>query len=609
LYSQKANALRRKLATLYAQLPYLPQAFALVWAVAPRWTMAWVVLLVVQGLLPAASVYLTRAVVDSLVLALESAVAIQSALILVLLMVALTLLTIVLGSLSSWINTGQSELVQDHISGLIHKQASTLDLGFYERPEYYDRLHRARVDAASQPLALLKNLGRLLQHSITMVAMAGVLLPFGAWIPLLLLVSTLPAFVIILQHTRRLNAWRLRTTHDKRRSHYYEYLLTYPGPAAEMRLYELGEHFQQAYQTIRQRLRGEHLELIRNKAVAQLLAGSLALLGTGMAMGWMFWQTVQGKATLGDLALFYQAFKHGQSLASSLLGSLGQIYHNILFMENLFDFLEIEPQVATPSQPQPIPSPKRGVTFHQVTFCYPGSEQEALKNFNLHLPAGKIIAIVGVNGAGKSTLVKLLARFYDPQTGHITLDGIDLRHLALSDLRRQITIMFQHPVQYATTAAQNIALSDLQANPTPTQIENAARAAGADLPINRLPESYDSILGKRFGGAELSGGEWQRVALARAFLRQASIIILDEPTSAMDSWAEADWMARFRDLTAERTSIIITHRFTTAMQADIIHVMMAGQIVESGNHQELLALGGRYAQSWRAQMGSTTLYM
>jgi len=246
---------------------------------------------------------------------------------------------------------------------------------------------------------------------------------------------------------------------------------------------------------------------------------------------------------------------------------------------------------------------KEGIRLSEISFRYPGSQRHALKDFNLSIPAGKMVAIVGENGAGKSTLIKLICRLYDPESGQISIDGINLRDFALDDLRRQITILFQEPVHYHTTAAENIWHGDISTPLSKPKIEAAAQAAGADTPINRLPEGYESILGKWFGGSELSVGEWQRVALARAFLRQAPIIILDEPTSAMDSWAEADWMARFRDLTAERTSIIITHRFTTAMQADIIHVMMAGQIVESGSHQELLALGGRYAQSWRAQMG------
>ncbi len=230
----------------------------------------------------------------------------------------------------------------------------------------------------------------------------------------------------------------------------------------------------------------------------------------------------------------------------------------------------------------------------------------ALDRFSLTIPAGHTVALVGANGAGKSTLIKLLCRLYDPEAGAITLDGVNIREIPLEELRRQITVLFQQPIQYHTTAAENIALGNLAATPGDAEIVAAARAAGADTPIDRLPEGYDTVLGKMFGGADLSGGEWQRVALARAFLRPAPILVLDEPTSAMDSWAEAAWLERFRCLAHGRTVLMITHRFTTAMQADMIHVMEAGEIVESGRHDALLARGGLYAQSWSTQMKSHT---
>jgi ATP-binding cassette subfamily B protein len=237
-----------------------------------------------------------------------------------------------------------------------------------------------------------------------------------------------------------------------------------------------------------------------------------------------------------------------------------------------------------------------------VTFRYPGSDRVALNGFNLDIPAGKITALVGENGAGKTTLIKLLCRFYDPTQGSILIDNLDLRRISQEDIRRRITVLFQDSVRYHDTVFNNIAFGDIETQPDQSRIETAARASGADAPVSRLPGTYSAVLGKWFGGAELSGGEWQRLALARAFLRQAELIILDEPTSAMDSWAEADWLARFRQLVSGRTALIITHRFTTAMQADTIHVMDRGRIVESGNHENLLASGGRYATSWIRQM-------
>ncbi|MCS6813825.1 MAG: ATP-binding cassette domain-containing protein, partial [Cyanobacteria bacterium] len=283
---------------------------------------------------------------------------------------------------------------------------------------------------------------------------------------------------------------------------------------------------------------------------------------------------------------------------------------------DFFQFLDLRPQMQEPTNPKCIPSSlSQGIQFHHVTFYYPGSDRPALKNFSLTIPAGSIVAIVGNNGAGKSTLLKLLCRLYDPQQGQITLDGIDLRSFKTADLRRAITVLFQQPVRYNATAAENIVLSRLageawgeewshHVQALKPEITQAALAAGADQPIARLPQGYDTLLGKWFAtGTDLSVGEWQRISLARAFLRPAPIVILDEPTSAMDSWAEADWLSRFRALVQGQTAIVITHRFTTAMRADLIYVMVNGEIVESGHHDQLIAANGLYAQSWTAQMG------
>lgn len=600
------RSLSPKFRNALAQLPYVPRAFVLVWAAARRWTVAWAVLLVVQGLLPTATVLLTRAVVDSLVMAVDAGgdwAAVQQTLFLAGLMAVVLLISGALSSVTGWARTAQAELVRDHIHGLIHEQAMSLDLAYYETPEYYDQLHRARGDAISRPLALLTNAGSLVQNGITMVAMAAVLVSYSAWLPLLLLVSTVPALWVVARHTARFHQWQVRNTANQRRTHYYDRLLTQNQAAAEMRLFALGEHFRQAFQSLRQKLRGERLQLARQQVLAQTAAGAIALLVTGLAMAWMAWRAVQGLASLGDLALFYQVFNQGQRLTRTLLGSIGDVYRNVLFLGNLFEFLALEPQVVDPPQPIPAPAPpQNGIRFDGVCFRYPGSQHLALENFTLNIPAGQIAALVGVNGAGKSTAIKLLCRFYDPQAGRIALDGVDLRHLSLDGLRRQITVLFQEPVHYHTTAAENIALGDLASAPGVPEIEAAAHAAGADAPIRRLPQGYETVLGKWFGGAELSVGEWQRVALARAFLRRASIVVLDEPTSAMDSWAEADWLARFRALVAGRTAIIVTHRFTTAMHADVIHVMEMGRVVESGSHADLVAQGGRYAQSWQKQM-------
>lgn len=604
--AENFRILNTKLRGVLAQLPYLPRSLILVWAAARSWTLFWIVLLIVQGLLPAATVYLTRLLVNSLVAALGAGAdlaKISPTLVLIGLMAGILLLSEFLRSATSWVRTAQSELVQDYISALIHRQSVAADLAFYESPDYYDHLHRARSDASYRPVALVESLGSLLQNSITLVAMALVLIPYGLWLPIALLVSTLPAFGVVLRYTLRQHQWRLRITADERRTWYYDWLLTSGETAAELRLFNLGNHFQSAYQKLRQRLRKEHLQIAKDQSLAELGAGVVSLLITGTALAWVVWQALQGRMTLGDLALFYQAFNQGQRLMRSLLENVGQLYANSLFLGNLFEFLALKPQVVEPLYPIPAPTTlQTGISFHHVTFRYPGSQRVALRDFNLTIPAGKIVAIVGANGAGKSTLIKLLCRLYDPEAGCIELDGIDLRDLPLLELRRLISALFQQPVHYNTTVAENIALGNITAAPSRVAIADAAQAARATSFIARLPQGYDTLLGKWFvNGTDLSGGEWQRLALARAFLGQAPIIVLDEPTSAMDPWAEADWLQQFRLLAAGRTAVIITHRFTTAMRADIIQVMAEGQIVESGCHHELLALGGRYAQSWKNQ--------
>lgn len=584
---------------------YLPRALGLVWTAARHWTLAWFLLLTLQGILPIALVYLTRDLVNRVVLLTRTPTAenVQATLVIAATYGAVLLLIQVLGSLSNWVRTAQAQLVADYVLDLIHTQAATLDLSFYDTTAYYDTLHRARSDALQRPNALLENLGAFWQNGITLVAMAGVLLPYGLGVPFALLLSTLPALGVTLYYTRRQHRIRIENTASQRRAMYYDWLLTIHQAAAELRLFGLGAYARDSYQSIRRTLRDQQLVLLRSQALADLLAGAFGLLVLGGVMGVMIVRTLQAQVTLGDLTLLYQAFTQGQNLMRTLLGNTSQLYSNLLFLENLFEFLSLQTILPEPVEPKPVPPIlHEGIRFENVSFRYSESTRWALEQFNLFIPTGQIVAVVGANGAGKSTFIKLLCRFYDPTQGSIQLDGTDLREFSSTDLREHITVLFQEPMHYHETAADNIAFGNWGVKPESAQIQRAAQAGGSEEIIARVPNGYAGILGKWFGGTELSVGEWQRVALSRAFLRQAPIIILDEPTSAMDSWAEADWMARFRSLVDGRTALVITHRFTTAMQADKIYVMDAGQIIESGTHSELLANNGRYAESWHRQM-------
>jgi ATP-binding cassette subfamily B protein len=598
------SILLSKFRKIAAQFPYIGQALRLVWYAAPRHSAIWAALLVFQGLLPVAMVYLTRALVNGLVAAVRSPASANNSHTIVLMaaMGVLILIGEVAHVSANWLRTSQAELVQDHISDLIQRKSVDVDLAFYDNAEFYDHLHRARSQAGYRPIALLENLGAIFQNGITLVSMVVVVIPFGAWLPVALVVSTLPALYVVLRHAMDQHYWRQRVTSDERRTSYYDWLLTAGETAAEIRLFGLGEHFQSAFRTLRTRLRTERLELTKKQGVAELGAGLFVLVVSGASIGWIAWRVFRGQLTLGDLALFYQAFQQGMRLSRSLLENVGQLYGNALFLGDLFEFLELVPRVVS-SEPSPPAAPVRtSIRFRQVSFRYPGTGRLALKELDLEIPAGKITAIVGTNGAGKSTLIKLLCRFYDPESGAIELDGADLKSLDLETLRRSISILFQQPVHYNATAAENIAYGAITSFPDRSVIQTASEAAGAAGIIAGLPGGYDQVLGRWFEtGTELSAGQWQRIALARAFLRQSPILILDEPTSAMDPWAAVDWLRRFRQLAAGRTAIVITHRFSTAMIADTIHVMSEGRVIESGSHDQLLAAGGPYAQGWIAQ--------
>ena len=605
------NAILSKMALLRSQAPYIPKTVKLVWQATGMWMAAWLALLLVQGVLPVAIVYMTRQAVDSLVGVVRNSGAIGGIkaydhLFPLAVLAALLVGEQVLRTAVQWVRTVQGERIQDYMTGLIHDKALAADLGFYDSPAFYDRLHRAQMEAKSRPRMLLEGMGSLAQNSLTLAGMAVLLVSYSPWIPLLLLSGTVPVLWVALRYAVRFNDWRLRNTVEERRCHYYDGLITNREAAQELRLFDLGGHYRNAFQRLRARLRGEKVALERGRLAAELGAGTLALLTTGLAMLWMILRAVSGRASVGDVVLFYQAFGQGQRLLATLLRNTGEIYQNVLFLENLFELLSIDPKVRDPVSPLPAPPLEEGIRFENVDFRYPGSGRRILQGLNLTLNAGEIAAIVGENGEGKTTLVKLLCRFYDPEKGRITADGSDLRDLRKNEWRRRISVLFQEPVRYHVTVSENIAHGDQAAVPDPREIEMAAHAAGAHDLIQRLPDGYETVLGRWFGGAELSTGEWQRVALARAFLRKARLIILDEPTSMLDAWSEAQWFRRFRTLAEGCTVLLISHRLAMTMQADVIHVMGGGRIIESGTHADLLTLGGRYREAWETSHAGST---
>lgn len=602
-----SGGMQSKLREGLAQLPYLPRALSLVAETAGRWTLTWAVLLAIQAVLPVGIVLVTRRLVDAVVEvnAGHGGGSYREPLLFASLMAALLVATEIVRAVSGWVRTTQSEMVGDAIRERIQQKAAGVDLAFYDTPEYFDRLHRARFDAQSKPAALVENLGTLLQGGLTLLAMGAVLLGYAWWLPLVLLISTLPALAVVMRAIVLRHDWAVRSTMDQRRSAYYEHLQSTRACFPEVRLYGLSDHFRSSFRALRASLRGQRIDLARSEAGARVVAGLFGLLMLGAALGWMLWDALQGRISLGQLAMYGQAFLQGQRLLRSTLENLSQIYSNLLFLGNLYEFLELEPTVVDPPTPVALPSPiVRGIRFDDVSFAYPTSNRPALEHFSLEVPAGATVALLGRNGAGKSTLFKLLLRFYDPDEGTVSLDGVDLTAVAQAELRRRIAVLFQTPLEFSTTVARNIAYGDLHLGDDVQAVARAIDAAGARGLIDRLSDGESTMLGPWFGGTELSLGEWQRIALSRAFLRDADIVLLDEPTSAMDSWGESEWLAAFKNHVRHRTTMVITHRLTTARHADIIHVLDSGRIVESGTHDELVKLSGPYGTAWAYQIGS-----
>ena len=592
---------------LRAQLPYVPRALRLVWSAAPSWSFAWAILLLIEGVLPAGLVYLTRILVDQMAALAGTGTSwqgLRGVMTPAILMAVLLLATEVLRAGRRLVRTAQADLVRDHVSRLIHDRAVSVDLAHFESPAYHDRLYRARIDAHERPVALVQNLGTLIQNTITLAAMAVVLIPFGWWVPLALAISTIPALAVVARYAIRHHRWTVGVTPDSRRGWYYDWLLCTRETAPEIRLFDLGPYFTNAFQRIRRRLRSERLALSKSEGLAETAAACFALVITGALVVWMVMQMVAGTTTLGGLAMFIQAFVQGQKLMRSLLETVGQIWANSLFLENLFGFLSVEPEIVDPIQPHPTPSDlPPSLCLRGVHFAFPGAAIPVFDGLDIEFQAGTSTALLGVNGAGKSTLFKLLCRFYDPQRAAVEIGGIDLRDLPVNEVRRMITVLFQEPVHYSETVSTNITLGREGAEDN-AAIGRAVAAAGADEIISQLSGGLQTALGTWFeGGAELSVGEWQRIALARSLYRESPVLLLDEPTAAMDSWAEAEWVKNLKELASSRTVVVITHRLTTAMHADRIHIMDRGRILESGTHDELLTAGGPYQKAWDGQFG------
>ncbi|MGD1855044.1 MAG: ABC transporter ATP-binding protein [Leptolyngbyaceae cyanobacterium] len=596
----------KKLVAVFKQTQRLVPALRLVWRSSPGWTMAKLSLLVIQGLYPLIQIYLIKLLVDAVTAQPELAASPQllSESRPLLIGLAVILLTgMIANALSELVTSSQAQKVSDYMRSILHAKSVEIDLSYYENPRYHDTLQRAQKEATYRPNQILKRLALVVQNGILLVAMLGLLLTLHWGITIVLLVAIIPTVLVRVYYTRKFYTWQRTWTPVERKSTYLAWVLTGEQFAKEIRLFGLGELFSQRFDGLRSQIYSAKLKFMTGRSLSFLAANIVAGLMVGAIYGFIFYQALQGVLKLGDLVLYHQALQRGQSGLKSFIAGLSGLHEDNLFLANLYEFLDLQPQVVTPAQPKVCPPQNaKGITFEQVSFQYEGTTRQALKDLSFHVKPGETVALVGENGSGKTTLIKLLCRLYDPTEGRITFNGIDLRDLDITQLRQQISVIFQDYAKYHLSAQDNIWLGNVQLPPEDERIFKAAQHAGAHEVITQLPAGYDTMLGKLFnGGEELSIGQWQKVALARAFLRESQVIVLDEPTSAMDPKAEYELFKKFRELIQDQSAILITHRLSTVKMADRIYVMDKGQIVENGTHRELMDRQGTYAHLFEIQ--------
>ncbi len=584
---------------------HLWPAVMMVWTCSPRWTIARIVLLIVQGLLPLGSLYLTKLVIDTLTLGLttQPQIAGQRLLILLALIGLITIVSDFCNFLADLVNTAQSHRVEDTMSDLLHAKSVEMDLGYYESPQHLDTLKRAQEEAAYRPNQVLQRLVGVAQQTIALSAMVVLLLSLHWGIAGILLAAAIPSVLVKVNYANRLFNWHRQKTAIERQTDYINWMLTSFLFAKEIRLFNLGQLFRGRFQQLRKELWQGVVSIAFQQSIAGLCAQILSSIMILVTYAFIVNQTLQGVLKIGDLFLYYQAFERGQSSLKSVLNSLSGLYEDNLFLANLYDFLNLKSTVAEPKYPQFLPCPMQsGIVFDRVSFQYASSTRQSLHNINLTIAPGEVIALVGENGCGKTTLVKLLCRLYDPTSGSISIDNTNLTEFSTTDLRRQISVIFQDYAKYNLSALENIWLGNIELPQSVESVIAAAKRSGADRVVSSLPEGYETILGTLFeDGEELSIGQWQKIALARAFLCNSQVIVLDEPTSSMDPKAEYDVFQKFRQLITNQTAILISHRLSTVKMADRIYVMNQGRIIEEGTHDTLMKQCGVYTDLFETQ--------
>jgi len=589
-----------------AALRNVPPVLRIVWESGPSVVVFGILFRLIGSVLPIALLWITKLIIDGIVAAVshhqpvsprfwwlvvgEFGVAITAA---------------VLARAIDFLDALLADKYTRHVSIAVMRHASQLDLTAYEDPVFYDRLERARVQATDR-LAMIQSIGRLIQQGITAVTMSVSIVVYSPWLLLLLIAGVLPAFLGESHFAFLGYAKNFRQTPIKRQLDYLRVLGGSKEAAKELKLFGLSQYLTDRFASLSDVIYSQDVALARRRLAAGSVLSVVGTLGYYSAYAWVIWRTLAGALSIGTLTFLAGAIQQASLNIQQVFSTLAGIADQALFLTDLLAFFGMQPTIR--SQPNALPAPRpirKGFEFRNVSFRYPGTERLVLRGLNFHLRPQERVALIGENGEGKTTIVKLLTRLYDPTEGEVLLDGIDLRAYNLEDLYREIGVIFQDFMRYEMTAAENIASGHIEDLDHLALLEEAARKSGADQVIERLAGGYGQMLGRRFErGVDLSGGEWQKLALARAYLRDSQVLILDEPTAALDARSEYEVFRRFAELTREKMALFISHRFSTVRMADRIVVLEDGRIAEEGTHDELSSLGGRYAEMFELQAAS-----
>ncbi len=575
----------------------------MVWETSPPLVVASVILRLFRALLPLAMLWVSKLILDAVVSRISRETGTLAHIWkLVALELGLAIASDVLGRLNTLWDSLLGDRFTNRVSIRLMQHADQLDLAFFEDPVFYDKLERARRQTTGR-LGLLAAVLNTGQDFVSLISLSAGLIVFSPWLMVLLIAAVIPAFLGETHFTTLAYSILYRRTPQRRELDYLRLLGASAQSAKEVKIFGLGRYLVERYHRLSEDIYDEN----RGIAIRRALVGSaLNLISTGGYYGAyvvVLVRTLAGAISIGTFTFLTGAFSRSRSYIERILSSFNDISEQALFLTDLFDFFKMEPAVRSVPNALPAPRPIRaGFEFRNVSFAYPGSDRLVVRNIQFQLDPGEKVALIGENGAGKTTLVKLLARLYDPIEGAIFLDGVDLREYDVEDLRREIGVIFQDYMRFDMRVRENIGFGKIEALAETDRIEAAARKSLAKSVVDRLPSGYDQMIGRRFeGGVDLSGGEWQKFALARAYMRDGQVLILDEPTATLDARAEYDVFLRFADLTRGRTAVLISHRFSTVRMADRILVLADGAIQEQGTHQQLVALGGRYAELFELQ--------